>query len=316
MKSFNFFLITSFLLTACASSQVTATPSNTNTPTQTSIPPNEKPVTPTFTSDPLAGSPEGTTGKDEEAGEWIKIVKENGNTFEFRWNEEQKMWTRALIENRYLWDAPDYNAIPLRIYVAEGVPGADDIVKLIYNDVTSFEDQSPVTKSISDPLKKRLNMDFDQVYSKLQEKAGIKYDLIIQGDTEEGQSIEATFGPESGFNITIVSPEDLEPLVESKQAFKINGERGSMFIVVDGVDEVGNVNCRIASSIPLDELKDHAIGGADYELRYLFFVHVANILGNVDQRNVHNLTLASILAVESGESRANGNPDVEIVKAQ
>jgi hypothetical protein len=93
MKLFNIFLITSFLLIACASPQVTASPTYTNAPTQTSFTPTEKPVTPTFTPDPLAGAPEGATGKDVN-GNYIKTVEENGHIYEYVWNQESMEWMR------------------------------------------------------------------------------------------------------------------------------------------------------------------------------------------------------------------------------
>jgi hypothetical protein len=81
-------------LAACApaSDAVISPIPGTQTPTNTLIPP-------TPTSNPLAGAPEGTTGKNKE-GEWIKTVTENGNPVNYTWVPELNGWfTSHILES-------------------------------------------------------------------------------------------------------------------------------------------------------------------------------------------------------------------------
>lgn len=73
-RIFTLFLV-GLLLSSCAKADVPSTPTLTPNPTATSIP--SPTLTATATEDPLAGAPEGATGKNSNS-EWTRTVEING----------------------------------------------------------------------------------------------------------------------------------------------------------------------------------------------------------------------------------------------
>lgn len=98
-------LICCILLTACSPQTLVAaipTASVEVSPTVTATPTETPTAIPTPTENPLAGAPDGTTGKNAQ-GEWTKTVTENDKEITYSWkdvpNTEIKGWYRSIIVN-------------------------------------------------------------------------------------------------------------------------------------------------------------------------------------------------------------------------
>lgn len=132
MKEISRLLFLSIFLASCANA---VTPAPNMTVTFTSLPtatPTEMPTAiPTPTENPLAGAPEGATGKNSK-GEWIrKVTDETGKPHIYTWIEltsELSDWFEPHGEDVMLFRHEDdpYGAssmIPMDVYFQEGVSG-------------------------------------------------------------------------------------------------------------------------------------------------------------------------------------------------
>lgn len=295
-------------MTGCASSQVTALPANTNTPTQTNITPTEKPATPTFTPDPLAGAPEGTTGKNKETGEWVKIVEENGHTYEYEWIEDLQKWMRSL-GTIPLWDNTVYNYIPLTVYSVLGVPGEEKITDISHEDVVSGGN-NPLTTSFRPKLKERLQKTGEVDWSAndfrpLQEqmRRGIQSEAFLPVETSSGEQVDMRLSTETGFIVRIVSSEDLKPLVGNGVS-DWKGLNTIFYSRVVGVNDEGSLICDVASDISIDELTDE-------QFLLMIFSCVGSVLKYESQVDMGNTDWGQVLAQAAAELR-DGQPDVGI----
>lgn len=148
MKRSSCFLLLYILLASCATAPAfTATkvptkplaftntpeaPTSTETPTM--VP------TSTETPDPMAGAPEGATGKNAK-GEWIKTATtESGKTFEYTWDTERESWYRSFFDG-YVWDRPQEandqgtkNQLYMSVSIDSAIDGEQQLPTLTHHD--------------------------------------------------------------------------------------------------------------------------------------------------------------------------------------
>lgn len=330
MKYPKLLLLFALLISSCAPTVTIVTPTSTSTATYT---PNPSPtITPTstVTPDPLADAPEGTMGINEQ-GQWTKKTTEGDITFEWIWDESLESWARPLITKYHLLDSPNDNedTFNFQIFFKENVPGGNAFVEFTHENVTSPDDESPLGTSSGGSflwfrLATRVNNqhgsslqrdEWDKFYEFMKQED--KYlPLILPG----GEKTKVRLSPESGIILTIVSPEDLIPLVEEGKARKFTSLNDGItkYIVIDGVDENGNAKCRVATNISLDKLWDIYLSGKkveDYQFRALIYLCVSNIVMREDQTDLLAFSDASVYAQQSARPRANGELDLVIVRA-
>ncbi len=296
------FTLFSMSLTACnAAPALTApkltsasdsTPSPTKTPTATPEPTN--------TPDPLAGAPEGATGKDSK-GNYIKTVEENGYSYEFTWDKEQEDWVRPL-GKMYVWDFSKDNGFPARWFIAEGVPGGN-IKEIVHQEfvASAFNDKSPLAGSINAIIKDRLGLSTSQLTGDMFD-AGVTFSYSV-----DGVSHEVVFDKDTGIKVFIVHPDSLEPFVgEGGVSLVTDNISFKLFSKLVGVDEEDELVFVVASPVPLDKLSEK-------QLRYLLFLNVANFISRENQTRQALTTNVSILAMDSNNPRANGKPTIDII---
>ena len=325
-----------FALSACNTSEnnVSTTP---NAPisysTETPIPPTttlEPSPTPTITPDPLLGAPEGTTGINEQ-GQWTKKTTEGEITFEWIWDKSLESWVRPLITQYHLLDSPNdkEDTFNYQVFIKDDVPGGNAFIEFAHENVISPDDESPFgCSSCGSYLHFRLATRFNNQHGRslTNEEWDKFYEFMKQEDKylplilPSGEKANIRISQESGIILTIVTPEDLTPLVEEKKARKFTSinEGITEYISIDEVDKDGNVNCRVATNIPLDKLWDIYLSGKkveDYHFRALIYLCVSNILTSEDQTDLLAFSDASVYAQQSARLRANGKPDLVIVRA-
>ena len=299
MKKIILFLLFIFL-TACAnsvnpepSSTVTFTPVSSSTFTQI-------PSTPTQTPDPLANTPDGATGV--ENGVYFMDADDG---YRYFYQERDDSWVRQLIQDYYAYDHWDFNSLPTDVWVKDGVPGAEKIVKMTSSDSRSFKDRSDMLNIFDKFIPTRFG------YSSVEEGRNVlkSESGIPVAFTFNGQKIVGNLGNNGGFSITFVSEEELKLLYDQGKAVRSNGNLGLVYLTYDGVEN-GKILIRVASSKSLDELLVNIpSGGPEYELRKMIFLPMINILitdENEDLINVSGMTYAGIQASRSADSNAQG----------
>ncbi len=303
MKRIASLLLLSIFLASCANvvaptlvvtetSARTATAVFTPTKTPTAAP------EPTNTPDPLAGAPEGATGKDSK-GNYIKTVQENGNTHEFTWDKELEDWVRPLGE-MFVWDNQYSSALPLRWFMAEGVPGGN-IQEIAYQDYVTSDDPNTLSQSINPIIRDRLGLSNEEMVSNLLDD-GEAFSFSV-GETSQ----TIVFDKDTGIKVFIVPPESLEPFVgEGGVSLVTDNISFKLFSKLVGVDKEGELVFVVASPVPLDKLSEK-------QLRYLLFLNVGNFLEGENQTRQALTTKVSILAFDSDDPRANGKPTIDII---
>jgi outer membrane protein assembly factor BamB len=268
MKSFNLFLITSFLLTACASSQVTASPTNTHTPTQISFTPTEKPLTPTFTPDPLAGAPEGVTGKNAN-GEWImEVITANNNEVIYTWDPELGTYFRIFVERMPLLDLRKasndvgiHDQMWMTVYIDNRVPNEIGLPTIshppVSDDPKAVDWQRFMGQDLRDNLKAR-GLPIDDLYVRINNG-----ETYFSFTTKEGD-----FKWVLNQNVTVRIRGDYQELLEGIETNGFSKARdiytpdrtfNSDFMVRYWTDDKGNLYCDIAPKTPADKWSQRQI---------------------------------------------------------
>lgn len=314
MKNCSLLITMIILFHTLASCTPALTPPATLTATLTPLPTSTPTIIPTITNTP-------TPTKDPNApkeftryenGVYYLDITDNGTSFTYMYDEEQKLWIRELTpKGGYpLWDSVDYNAIPIRIFISQDVPGGQNIMSITHKDVTDYSDKSPVTGIIIADVGKRF-LQKKATHITQPEWSQLVKDLkdgkaLIPLITSSGEQVKGTFGPETGFIVTIVSPDLLEPLVGNGVS-----EAYDQYLViysqVQGLDEYGNIICRIASKKPLDQIDD-------IHLRIIFFFHAANIIGHEDQTRQGYTTHLFLYARASKGGRDDYSKELGIIR--
>ena len=242
------------LFTSCTTSPApvvspTALPSETPQPTQTST---ETPtLTPTATENPLAGAPEGTTGKNSN-GEWIKIV--SNVTYVYKTIADPKRnvmltqgWFKDTIVNPTYKDGiplmdepnsgfPTYMA--LHVWCREEVqcPSLQHllITTPLNNDLT-------FTKLLVTKIHDMYNNTYPDLHAFITQvlSAG---KVSIPYKTAYGDTYEYRITPQTCINIYVV-----------KEMSNPELTRLDMNSILTG-DNMGNLNIVVYSSIPIESL--------------------------------------------------------------
>ncbi len=302
MKRISRFLLLSIFLAACANAE-TPTPvvTETSMATETLVFTDTPQTPPTETPDPLAGAPEGATGKDAK-GNYIKTVVENGYPYEFTWHEGLKTWARPL-GKMFGWDWSLDNGFPVRWFMAEGVEGGN-IKEIVHQEfvASAFDDRSPLAGSINAIIKDRLGLSPSQLTGDLFDK-GVKFSYIV-----DDASHEVTFDKDTGIKVFIVPPESLEGQegVSHVTDGRVGNDALSLFSKLVGIDKEGELVFVVASPVPLDQLSEE-------HLRHMLVLNFTNFISGVDQTRQAYSTPVDRHARLSGEPRANGVPTVNII---
>lgn len=333
-------LLVLIFLASCAPAVTVVTETTIPTSTITPIAPTPLPPTITPTLDPMKNAPDGATGIDKDGKYYMEA--ENGEKYyydetrgQFYWKnkvdgyiyfyfealaKQEAYLARPWIENYYAYDFEDnsgwnyegFNAIPIDVWVKYDTPGSESIVKMTHRDVVSSDDISQTHNHMNSFLIDKFQIsDFPSLYAALTSDTGIPYEFIFNGET-----MSSTLGTNGGFRITFVSEDELKPLALEKKAVRSNGNLGYIYVTYDGVEN-GKVLVRVASSQPLDKLLGNSpAGDPQYELRYMIFLPLMNILvadEGTDLINIAAMTSAGIVASRSAFLRNKDHkPDLQI----
>jgi hypothetical protein len=252
-------------------------------------------VAPTEKPDPLAGAPEGTTGKNGD-GEWIKVNEEKGTTYV--WDESAEEWVRSLGK----FPAIDYfnnNLGPITIKIFESVIGEDGLSSISFNDLKFAEGAKTehLTDSLIAELYQRIH---DKKASSATQEEWLAYiDSMIKNQvkipyvTTTGESVVSTFGTKSGFVTTIVPFESLVQ-EEGNGVYDFYDTQGNHYRYKTlPPDENGNVIGFIAldTERPLSELTEE-------QLLTLVLFHPITVIEFEEQKEKENhLLLRSIIRI-------------------
>lgn len=314
MKRFSSLFITLFFIIACQSQvDVTETiPTNTAIPeitlTSTQSPTVIPQALPTATKDPNAPA---EFTRVENGIYYLDANDGYTYTYFIKSAKQEAYWARPLIENYYAYDDFDIDAIPMDVWVKLGTPGSGVIVGMTHRGVIISNDLSNTQIELNTFMLVKFQM------TKLKElrdglNSGIPFDFIFNGEI-----MSSNFGKNGGFQITIVSEDELKLLHEQGKAVRSNGTLGFVYLVYDGVEN-GRILVRVASSQPLDKLLANVqYGGPEYELRKMIFLPLMNILitdETDDLINVAAMRDAGIVASASADPRSqDGRPDLQIL---
>ncbi|MBL8098890.1 MAG: hypothetical protein JNK81_06890 [Anaerolineales bacterium] len=311
MKSFNLFLITSFLLTACATpsqiSEVSATDVNALEPTsKVSTPaPTEKPATPTSEPTEVAGPKEGEK----------TVVKENGYTYEYTYTKiGETPDGEPIFQNvRDFFDFPiiDYpggNFIGYEASITDQTLGetgvwnishADDVI--IPPNGTKY-DPLPITASAGKELGNRFSTDIGTVIQRINSEEGLDLPVILSN----GEEAVVNLKNDNVIKMTIMDKDTI---------FRLGGENVStwsyggvtFFSEVYAVEE-GRALVRFAIDGSLTDPKL-----TDEILRVALMSISANLIQNQDQRQQGVTDFAITLGHVSAWTQADDKTlDLEI----
>jgi len=271
------------------------------------------------TEDPLAGAPEGTT--DKINGKWIKVVvAENGETFEYTWNEDLQGFYRSVMKDRegipvIDWPPdsdPGYaNDIGhVRVYVSDKVPGAQSFGLLTHKGKTVDQwNQVDLTSRAVVVIFNRINgrnpsgKEAGALHRELQRgEHGI--DFYID---EESSMQRWNISPNNGGKVFIAEWDSMDPATNPGVSEITNNPYGGQLRAqLIGVDKEGDLVGQIAINKDMGDLTEDEI-----QEIYLFFV--ANVLDRQDQSTVgYNNTLGNLVSFAT----RNATSWVEAVPSQ
>ena len=269
--------------------------------------------TSTETPDPLAGAPEGATGKDSK-GNYIKEVTENGYEYGYVYNAELGQWVRE-VANFSLLDYPYWNLLPYKILITENTPGERNLYQIIHADdtpggagesVTGSTQPTPIKATLMPKLLNRYFQDDRQSLS-----SNIKQDKLsdeMQGIGEtgheqafmpiilsNGEDAQVKLSADTGIILTIMDKETLLELGgDLVSTWYMVGGITEYYSEVYGVDEAGNMLVRFAVDGSISDLSDK-------DLRNALLSFPSNFAEHKDQREQGVSAFGQALATVSAQ---------------
>jgi hypothetical protein len=316
-KTITLLILIVILLSGCASPVPTAAPATSTqtlpAPTNTQSPTS----TPTVTPDPLAGAPEGTTGKNNN-GEWTKSVTENGYEYEYIYSAESGQWVRG-VSNFPLLDYPYWNFLPYKIFITENTPGEQNLYMITHTDNMpgGSNEPTPVMATFALKLRKRYFQGDTRGLSSMDEQKVIVDEIQGTGESghqqaympvllSNGEEKLVKLSPDTGITVTIMDKDTLLRLGGDLVSTWNTFEGNTVYSEVYGVDEDGDMLVRFAVDRSIADLSDK-------DLRNVLFSFPANFVEHKDQRE-HGLTaFTQALAIVSAQPQPDGAAqDLEI----
>lgn len=321
-KSFGkFILIFLFIFLASCGTAVEDSPKITSpsiqtitlTPIISSPTPTSIPLTPTATGPKEGDTYTVTEDEHEYTYTYTKLdVAEDG--------EVVAGYVRE-VANFPMIDYPGVNFIPFEILVADSVSAERAILEFIHTDDTVFlpdgtiYDPLPITATFAHQLRgwyfatdSRNVPTNEQQLRFIQEMDGSATDghkATLPIILSNGEEANVAINKQTGVILIIMSPEMLNELGGDRLSVRyVDGI--AYYAEVYGIDEKGNMLCRLAFDMPLSNVPDEAF-------RKAIFVFPAALAERKDMREIGQSDLSITLALKSTWTQPDGvTKDLEI----
>jgi hypothetical protein len=281
---------------------------------------NPTTLTPTKNSPTPTSIPLTATEEVVQEGDTYTMT-ENGREYTYTYIElGENQEGETVMENVrdaggfFVFDWPTFNGARYQFFITEKALNERNLYQINQPDFTKADipsggvfDPPPITAAFSHMLEEATGKTLPTLIQEMQEK-GVSLEIIIHDGMSEGKKENVILSTETGFIVTAMDKETMFELVQDPSFISTGHVDGiEYYAQVYDVDKNGNMLCRLAFSVPLNEVPDTA-------LRKALFIFPASLTEKRDLRDIEQSGNSKFLAHMSEQLRTDGTQDLNIVR--